>query len=63
VSVRLRRAIARVSIAVSFGCLAAEVLAPGLRHRSLGAGVFPCVTAVTGIVCSLAYLRSTRGRS
>lgn len=61
-SVRTRRAISRVSIAASFAILAAVVLVPGLRHRSLAGGVFLCVTSVISIVAGLLYLRSTRGR-
>lgn len=62
-SIRVRRAISRVSIAASFVILAAVVLVPGIHHRSLAGGVFLCVTSVISIVAGLLYLHSTRGQS
>ena len=53
-STRTRRAITRVSVAVSFAGLAADVL---WMHSAL-----LLIAPVTGILCGVAYLGSTRGR-
>ena len=63
ISVRGRRRIARLSIAACFLCLVAVVVVPGLRRHALAGGWILCATAVVGILASLAYLRSSGGRS
>lgn len=52
--VRTRRAISRVSIAVSFACLGADLL---WMHSWL-----LLIAPLSGILCGVAYLSSTGGR-
>jgi uncharacterized membrane protein HdeD (DUF308 family) len=62
ISVRARRRITGLSVAVSFGCLLAAVAVPAVRHRALAGGWLICASATVSIVAGLAYLRSTRRR-
>ena len=61
-SVRARRRVTRLSVAVSFLCLLAAVMVPAVRHRALAGGWLIGVSATVGVVAGLAYLRSTRSR-
>ena len=62
ISVRARRRITRLSVAVSFLCLLAAVMVPAVRHRTPAGGWLICVSATVGVVAGLAYLHSTRTR-
>jgi hypothetical protein len=61
--VRARRAIARISMGVSFALLLALVTFAALRHHAPLGGFGIAASAVVSILGGLAYLRSTRGRS
>lgn len=61
-SIRARRRLTRIGIAISLAVLAAEALVPGFRHASVGGGLLVFVSAPVGILGGLAYLRSTRGQ-
>ncbi len=62
-SIRTRRALVRVCIAVLFASLPAEALVPAYRHHSAGDGLPACIFGVLGVTGGLLYLRSTRGQS
>jgi hypothetical protein len=62
VSVSTRRVIARVSIAVDIAVLIAVAIGVRVTHHSLGMTIFTMAAPVSGALCGLAYLRSTRGK-
>jgi hypothetical protein len=63
ISVRARRIIARVSMAVSFAVLVLLVAVPALRHRAPLGGWGIVASTVVSLLAGLAYLRSTGGRA
>ena len=60
-STRVRRALTRVSMALSFAALLALVVFPAFRRHVWHGGLGIAVCAVVSIVGGLLYLRSTRG--
>lgn len=62
-TVRVKRAIARAFFAVSLLVLAAEVVLFTIHRHHPALAVSTVACTLTGILCGLAYLRSTRGRS
>jgi uncharacterized membrane protein HdeD (DUF308 family) len=59
-TVKTRRIVMRVVIAVSFACLVALVTVAPLRHRAPGGGWGIAASAAISVLSGLYYLRTSR---